>query len=372
MNKVLCTGGAGFIGSHTVDLLLEKGYTVRILDNLSPPVHQGWNKPKYISKEAEFIIGDIRNKEVVKKALYGIDYIIHLAAYQDYLPDFSKFFDVNSVGTALLYEVIVEEGFPVEKIIVASSQAVYGEGCYKCPADGTIEYPNPRTEEDLKKGKWDFVCEYAGSNLVPVPTNENYVHPYNQYSISKYSQELISLSLGKRYNIPTTCMRYSIVQGARQSFHNAYSGILRIFTQRKLKNLPLVVYEDGQQLRDYVSVHDVARANLLVMEDQRSDFEVYNVGGKKSTTVLEYANLISDTIVIPGFYRFGDTRHIVSDNNKLNKLGWEQKVSLEEIVKEYYDWILTQDDFRDCSEDANKKMLNYNVIRSVENEVRGK
>jgi len=369
--KVLVTGGAGFIGSHTVDLLLEKGYEVRILDNLTPPVHRDGQIPDYVPlNDVEFIHGDVRDKQAWEKALEGVDAVFHLAAYQDYLPDFSKFFHVNSVGTALLYEIVVEKRLPVRKIVVASSQATYGEGKYECPEHG-IQYPGPRPLEQLERGEWELRCPICGQEMKPLPADEAVVNPHNQYAMSKYTQEMIALNLGRRYGIPTVCLRYSITQGARQSFRNAYSGILRIFTMRLLNHKPPIVYEDGQQLRDYVYVGDVAKANLLVLEDDRANYQVFNVGGAKATTVLEYAHLLAEKLdrniepVIPGQFRFGDTRHIVSDISKLRALGWEPVTPLEQIAEEYIEWAREQPDLGDYYEEAEARMEELGTIRRV-------
>jgi len=205
-----------------------------------------------------------------------------------------------------------------------------------------------------------------------IPTDEAVTNPHNQYAVSKYTQEMVALNLGRRYHIPTVCMRYSIVQGARQSFRNAYSGVLRIFSQRLLNGRSPICYEDGQQLRDYVSVHDVVRANLLVLEDERADFQVFNVGGDRQVMVLEYANLVADIAgveiepEVPGVYRFGDTRHVISDVNKLKKLSWKPEVPMEAIVDEYLDWATAQTDFRDYYEEAEAKMRALGTIRKAE------
>jgi dTDP-L-rhamnose 4-epimerase len=220
--KVLVTGGAGFIGSHTVDFLLRKGYEVRILDNLTAPIHMNGQVPDYVPlKHIEFIQGDVRDKSVWEQALKGIDAVYHLAAYQDYLPDFSTFFHTNTVSTALIYEVIVEQHLSIHKVIISSSQAVYGEGRYHCEfctssndllsGHTSAIYPESRPEGQLKLAKWDVICPTCQRVMSPEWTDESIAHPHNQYAISKYSQELIALNLGQRYNIPTVCMRYSVI-----------------------------------------------------------------------------------------------------------------------------------------------------------------
>ncbi len=366
--KVLVTGGAGFIGSHTTDLLLEKGYSVRVLDSLETPVHPQKRKPDYIPEDVEFILGDVRNRSDLKKALNGVDFVFHLAAYQGYLPDFGKFAMVNDAGTALLYEIIVNERLPVRKVILGSSQAVYGEGKYECPEHGT-QYPPPRPLNQLEREEWEVRCPVCHQDMKPLTTEELRVNPHSQYAISKYCQELYALNLGRRFDIPTVALRYSITQGPKQSFHNAYSGILRIFTTRLFSNLPPIIYEDGKQLRDYVYVGDVARANLLAMENAAADFEVFNVGGDRAITALEYAELFNRTAgeniepVIPGEFRLGDVRHIVSDVSKLKKLGWRPEVPLEQIIREYLEWAKVQPDVANYHAEAEREMKQKGVIR---------
>lgn len=368
--KVLITGGAGFIGSHTADLLLERGHEVRILDSLEPPVHHQGQKPEYIPDEVEFILGDVQNRSDMERALQGANVVFHLAAYQGYLTDFGKFASVNDGGTALLYEIIVNEHLPIEKVILGSSQAVYGEGKYECPAHG-VQYPPPRRLSQLEGEEWEVKCPLCQGRMRPILTDESRVNPHNQYAVSKYSQELYALTLGERFGIPTVVLRYSITQGTRQSFYNAYSGILRIFTIRLLNGLPPIIYEDGQQLRDYVYVRDVVEANLLALENDSANFEVFNVGGSKATTVLEYANLLISLLgkdIEPqssGEFRFGDTRHIISDVSKLKRLGWQPKTLLEQIIREYLEWVQKQAQVSDCYTQAEKVMRRQGVIRSV-------
>jgi len=368
--KVLITGGAGFIGSHTADLLLEKGYEVRILDSLEAPVHPKREKPNYLSPEVEFILGDVQNKSDVKAALKGVDAVFHLAAYQDYLTDFSRFAFVNDGGTALLYEVIVNNHLPIQKVVLASSQAVYGEGKYQCSTHG-VQYPPPRELGQLEKKEWEVKCPLCGESMKPLPADELNCNPHNQYAISKYAQERYALTLGKRFGIPTVALRYSITQGPRQSFYNAYSGILRIFTIRCLNGLVPIIYEDGQQLRDYVYVKDVAKANLLVLGNAVADYEIFNIGGSNATTVLEYSKLFTSIAgcdmapQIPGEFRFGDTRHSVSAISKIKGLGWCPQIPLEQIIREYLEWVRQQGAISDYYTQTEQVMKNQGVIRSI-------
>lgn len=369
--KVLITGGAGFIGSHTANLLLEKGYEVRILDSLETPVHHLREKPKYITDDVDFILGDIRNKSDMQRALKGVNAVFHLAAYQDYLTDFSKFASVNEGGVALLYEIIVNDRLPVQKVILGSSQAVYGEGKYKCSIHG-IQYPPLRQIPQLMKEEWDIKCPLCGKDIEPLPVDESRTNPHNQYAISKYAQELYALTLGKRFGIVTVALRYSITQGPRQSFYNAYSGILRIFTMRLFNGLLPSIYEDGKQIRDYVYVKDVAEANLLALESDAANFEVFNVGGGKATSVLEYARLLITVLgkrvepKVSREFRFGDTRHVVSEISKIKQLGWQPKVTLEQIIREYIKWAREQPEVSDYYAEAENVMRQQGVLRSIE------
>jgi dTDP-L-rhamnose 4-epimerase len=367
MALVLVTGGAGFIGSHTVDRLLQLGYDVRILDNLQKPVHLK-GKPDYIPKEAEFILGDVRDKETIANALKDVEYVFHLAAYQDYLPDFSTFFHVNSVSTALIYEIAVAQNLKIKKIIVASSQFVNGEGIYKSK-DGKFYYPKRRSNKQLEKGIWNFPDE-SGEPLEWQWTPETYAAPPNQYAISKYSQELMALNFGERYNIPSVALRYSIVQGSRQSFYNMYSGACRIFSLSYYFDKPPVVYEDGMMMRDFVNVHDVVDANILAMQDNRLNYQSYCVGGGKAYSVKEFAEIVSKEFgkedikpLITGEYRFGDTRNACSDISKLKALGWFPKRTAQDSVKEYVNYLKAQTDIDDILDYANKTMKNLNVVR---------
>ncbi len=368
--KILVTGGAGFIGSYTVDRLLEKGCEVRILDNLQKPVHLK-GKPDYVPEKAEFIVGDVRDKTTLENAIRGVDVIYHFAAYQDYLPDFSTYFHVNSVSTALIYEIINEKKLPVKKVIVASSQAVLGEGLYRCQTHGEM-IPDIRFEEQLSSGDWEHHCPGCGKYMQYLITPEEKVNPQNQYAMSKYSQEQIAINLGKRYEIPSVALRYSIVQGPRQSFYNAYSGAMRIFNLHLYFDKQPTIYEDGMQIRDYINYQDVVDANILVLENDKADYQSFNVGGGKSYTVADFYKRVQEVTgkhidpIIAKYYRYGDTRHIVSDISKLKALGWEPKVAIEKSVFEYWQYLSSQSNIEDILDYAEKTMKNKSVVRAVQ------
>jgi len=370
--KVLITGGAGFIGSHTADALLRDGYEVRVLDSLEEPVHPGHAVPSYLDPRIEFVRGDVRDATVLLEALRGVDYVYHLAAFQDYLPTFSRFFDVNVTSTALIYELVVREKLPVKKVIVASSQAALGEGLYH-DADGRAVLPDIRPVEQLERGQWEVQAPkgFRGP-LQWRPTDETVANPQNQYGLSKIAEERVALSLGKRYGIPSVAMRYSIVQGPRQSFYNAYSGACRVFSLSFHLGREPMIYEDGQQVRDFVNVQDVVDANLLVLRDERADYEMFNVGGDKAHTVASFASVVAEVFGAKGYrpepcgkFRFGDTRHICSDVSKLKALGWKPTRTVYQSVEAYKAWLSTADNAAQILDYCNQQMAALNVVRAV-------
>ena len=367
--RILVTGGAGFIGSHTVDLLLDKGYEVRVLDSLQPRVHPR-GKPEYVPPDVDFRQGQVENPADLLAALVGVDFVFHLAAYQDYMPDFSRFLHVNAESTALLYELILAHRLPVRKVVVAASQAVAGEGKYRCAEHGVIR-PGPRPLAQLERGDWEVRCPHCSACLEPLPIDEATSNPHTAYGISKYAVEMLALNLGRRYGVPSTSVRYTYVQGPRNSFYNAYSGICRIFTLRILNGLAPVIYEDGRQLRDFLDVSDVARANLLLMENPAADYRVFNVGPGRATTVLDFARLVLRVAgsalqpIVSGQFRVGDTRHTVSDITALNALGWSADIPLDQTIGRYIDWIRPFHGTRDYLDAAEAAMRSQNVLREA-------
>jgi len=366
--KVLITGGAGFIGSHTADRLLKQGYEVRVLDSLQKPIHNAI--PEYLDERIEFVAGSATDVRALTEALQGVDYVYHLAAFQDYLPYFSKFVDVNVSSTARIYEIIVRDNLPIKKIIVASSQATLGEGLY-LDSDGNEVLPDMRLEEDLKKGIWE-PRPPEGKEIYCARTPERISNPQNPYGMSKIAEEMFALQLGKRYGIPSVAMRYSIVQGSRQSFYNAYSGACRIFCLAFHQGKEPQIYEDGNQIRDFVNIHDVVDANLLVLEDDRANYEMFNVGGGAPITVKHFAETVAEVFGIKdyepkpcGKYRFGDTRHIWSDISKIESLGWKPTRTIYDSVSEYKEWLNSASSIDNIIEYCSKKMEDLNVLRDV-------
>ncbi|ABD57162.1 NAD-dependent epimerase/dehydratase family protein [Jannaschia sp. CCS1] len=370
--KILITGGAGFIGSHTADALLALGHEVRVLDILQEPVHRGGAWPAYLDPAIERIQGDVRDEAVLLDALRGVDAVYHLAAFQDYLPEFSRFFSTNVTSTALIYELIVRENLPIQKVIVASSQAALGEGLY-LDAHGQRVLPGLRRDADLRRGVWDIQPGPGQAGpLTYQPTDESVANPQNCYGTSKIAQENAALNLGRMYQIPTVAMRYSIVQGPRQSLYNAYSGACRIFSLSFHLGRAPVIYEDGAQVRDFVNYRDVVDANLCVLTDTRADYEMFNVGGDAPVSVSEFASVVGEVFQHDGYmptasgkYRFGDTRHILSDVSKLKALGWRPTRSCRDSVTAYRDWMENAAPPAEILEQSEKMMAALGVVRTV-------
>jgi dTDP-L-rhamnose 4-epimerase len=344
--KALVTGGAGLIGSHIVDLLIQKGHQAVILDNLAKPTHLK-GRPDWINPQAEFILGDVRSREDLRRALEGVDWVFHQAADGGFTNAISHYFSNNSLPTAVLYELLRERRDgprPVQKVVTASSQAVYGEGKYACAEHGPV-YPEPRPVEQMRRGEWEMACPVCQRPMAGVPIDESQVNPLTPYALSKYMNELLALNLGKLYGIPTAALRYSLTYGPRQSLFNPYTGITSIFSTRILSGKPPVIYEDGRQTRDFIFVEDVARANLLAAENEAADYQAFNVGTGVATSVLDFVELLAQTYqreapaALRGEFRPGDFRHLSADASKLRKLGWAPQTPLAEGLRRYATWI---------------------------------
>ena len=348
---ILITGGAGFIGSHLADELLAYGYQVRILDSLLAQVHgPDAGRPAYLHPDAELIVGDVRDKETLRRALQGVDAVYHLAArvgVGQSMYEIKEYMDVNDVGTAVLLEALIEK--PVERLVVASSMSIYGEGLYKNAA-GELVHQASRSIRQLKEGVWE-PQDAQGSPLQPVPTPETKVPTLaSVYALSKYGQEQLALITGRAYHIPTVALRFFNVFGSRQALSNPYTGVLAIFASRYLNNQPPLVFEDGQQQRDFVHVHDVAHAGRLALEVPGAAYQVFNIGSGQYYTVEVLAKKVGQTLQKPhihpyisGKYRVGDIRHCYADISKAQSvLGFVPQVSFEEGMQELTHWLADQ------------------------------
>lgn len=347
--KILVTGGAGFVGSHLVDELTKK-HEVIIYDNLEPQVHK--NIPDYLNSSAEFVREDIRNRTKLKGALADCEVVFHQAAMVGVgqsMYQIERYMDVNTMGTAKLLDILANEEHDVKKLIVASSMSIYGEGKYECSECGII-YPLLRSNEQLKKKEWEMKCPSCGKIIKPVPTDENKpLQPTSIYAISKKDQEEMCLAVGKAYGIPTVALRYFNIYGPRQALSNPYTGVCAIFSSRIKNGNPPIIFEDGLQTRDFISVHDIVEANLLVMEKSTANYEVFNVGTGKPVSILDIANTLSKLYgkaprpEIVNKFRAGDIRHCFASISKIQNLGFKPLFSFEDGMRELVEWGKTQE-----------------------------
>jgi dTDP-L-rhamnose 4-epimerase len=349
--KVLVTGGAGFVGSHLVDGLLAAGHEVRALDALAAQVHGGGSgRPADLAREAELVVGDVRDRGAVARALDGVDAVFHQAAavgIGQSMYEIERYVSANSVGTAVLLEEIAARRDRIRKVVVASSMSLYGEGAYR-DAGGNEVHPPPRPTRQFEARRWELV-DAAGAELAPAPTPESKpLRPTSVYAITKRDHEELCLTVGSAYGIPTIALRYFNVYGPRQALSNPYTGVLAIFASRLLNGRAPLVFEDGLQSRDFVHVSDVVQANLLALASD-ADGAVYNVGTGRATTIAgvaeELARALDRPIApdVPGRYRAGDVRHCIADISRIRaELGYEPRMSFEQGLKDLLAWLHTQ------------------------------
>jgi dTDP-L-rhamnose 4-epimerase len=341
---VLITGGAGFIGSHLADELLRCGYRVRVLDSLVEQVHAN-GRPDYLDPEVELLLGDVRDRDALDRALEGVDAVVHLAArvgVGQSMYEIAEYTDANSAGTATLLEALLDRS--VSRLVVASSMSVYGEGLYLDP-DGEPVVDAARTRAQLARADWE-----PRPGLRPVPTPEWKAPSLaSVYALTKYDQERLCLIWGENYEVPTVALRFFNVYGPRQALSNPYTGVLAIFAARLLNGNPPLVFEDGEQRRDFVAVHDVARAIRLALDADPAAGRVLNVGSGRSVSVREIAALLADALdveiepVLTGRARAGDIRHCFADVELARAtLGFEAKVELEDGIAELVEWLADQ------------------------------
>jgi dTDP-L-rhamnose 4-epimerase len=373
--RALVTGGAGLVGSHIVDLLQAEGWSVRILDNLEPQTHRD-GKPPWLQAAiwngAEFVEGDMRDREVVESALNGIDVVFHQAAYGGYMPEISKYVAVNSFGTAQLLEIIREKNSGVRKIVVASSQVVYPEGAGECPQHGLV-FPGLRPVEQLKGGDFSVRCPACQSPTKSVPTPEYApLGGETVYAITKVDQEKLVLTWGRQVGIPTVALRYSCTFGPRQSIFNPYTGVIYIFCTRLLNNLPPVIYEDGEQTRDFSFVEDIARANFLAATSDQLDGKAVNVGSGRAVSIKQVAEMISEALqirlapIMNGEFRFGEMRHLISDTTLIRNAGYAPALSLEKGIERYLAWIRQQGSVKDYFAAAEPILRKKGILQKVD------
>jgi dTDP-L-rhamnose 4-epimerase len=373
--RALVTGGAGLIGSHLVDLLQAQDWSVRVLDNLEPQTHRDGKPPwlqAAIQNGAEFMEGDIRDREVVESALDGIDVVFHQAAYGGYMPEIAKYVAVNSLGTAQLLEIIREKNLGVQKIVVASSQVVYPEGAGECPQHGLV-FPALRPVEQLRRGDFSVRCPACQSPTKSVPTPEFApLGGETVYAITKVDQEKLVLAWGRQVGIPTVALRYSCTFGPRQSIFNPYTGVIAIFCTRLLNSLQPVIYEDGEQTRDFSFVEDIARANFLAATSDQLDGKAVNVGSGRAITIKRVAELISDALqirlapIVNREFRPGEMRHLISDTTVIRNAGYAPAVNLEEGIERYLEWIRQQGSVKDYFASAELILRKKGILQKVD------
>jgi dTDP-L-rhamnose 4-epimerase len=369
--QVLITGGAGFVGSHTAARLLAAGHEVRIFDNLTSQVHHD-GQFSDIPKDAEFIQGDVRNREELEKAVVGREIIFHLAAAVGVGQSMYRIADytaTNNLGTANLLQAILDTGSQPEKIVVASSMSIYGEGKYLCPDCGEVVAPSARPLRQMKERIWEMACAKCRHPLVPVATDEDKpLQSTSVYALSKKDQEEMTLLFGRTYGIPVVALRYFNIYGPRQSLSNPYTGVAAIFASRLMNKRSPVIFEDGGQMRDFVSVHDIARANLLAMENSRANGRAMNIGSGQPVTICEVAARLERALgvdlplEVTGKYRAGDIRHCFADISLATELlGYRPRTRLKEGIEELVAWLESQQ-ASDRVEEAMERLTEHGLV----------
>ena len=370
--KILVTGGAGFIGSHLVDELVERGHKVRVLDSLIEQVHGGG--PQYLNSAAEFVRADVCDAEAVRHALDGVDAVFHEAAevgvgQSMYEP--VRYMGTNTMGTTILLDEVRKRKSQIKKFVVASSMSIYGEGEYQCAGCGSVA-PAVRDLEKLREGEWDLRCPQCNGELTTVPTRESkQLFPASVYAVSKLDQEQLSLIMGRAAGVPTVALRYFNGYGTRQALSNPYTGVCAIFCARLLNDKAPLVYEDGKQTRDFVHVSDIVQANLLALESSGADYQAVNIGSGQPISIAEVAEMLAQAMgknisaEITGQHRVGDIRHCVADISKAKRLlGYAPKVQLRGGIDELIGWVKKQT-AEDRAHEAALELEKHQLVHSA-------
>lgn len=374
--KILITGGAGFIGSHLADFLVESSNSeITVLDCLDQQVHGKIDKPPdYLNKNVKFVRGTVNNYKEFEKVVKDNDTIFHLAAkvgVGQSMYQITDYVDTNILGTANLLNILVNSEHNVKKVVISSSNTVYGEGKASCAKCGIV-IPKLRVTNQLKNKSWKLQCPKCGSRLKSLLTDEKTLcNPSSIYALSKRAQEEMGLMINKTYGIDLTVLRFFLVYGPRQALSNPYTGVFAIFCTRLLNGKSPIVFEDGLQSRDFVSVKDVCQALLLAMESPAANGEIFNVGTGISLTIKEVAEKFTEKInpklkpIYNQQYRVGDIRHCVADISKIKeKLGYEPKISFDQGIEEYINWINKQENkIQDKTEEALEKLIEKGLLK---------
>jgi len=377
MKRVLISGGSGFIGSSLALKLLKMGYFVRVMDNLSTQIHGTDPEKSYlfnrIKPYVEFQKGDVRIRNDWEKALLDCDTVVHLAAETgtgQSMYQIRHYTDVNIGGTAILMEILAEKKVQIERLIVASSRAVYGEGKYYCVQHGAV-YPDGRDEKDMIAGHFEPRCPKCGEFVKMAMTDEeSRLKPTSLYGITKLTQEQIVLTMGAALGVPSVALRFQNVYGPGQSLHNAYTGILAIFTTLLRTSKKINIFEDGKESRDFVFIDDVVRSIILALEHNKAPGKVFNIGTGIPLNVIDTANYLKEIIggnseiTVSGNFRLGDIRHNVADLSLAESiLGYRPDINVKVGIKRFVDWVLTQDVPQNVYEESLEEMRNKGLFK---------
>jgi dTDP-L-rhamnose 4-epimerase len=375
-DRVLITGGAGFVGSHLADALAKSGHDVTLFDNLEPQVHgQATPRPAYLDAAHRLVVGDIRDADALTPLVRQADVVCHLAAMVGVgqsMYQVRRYTDVNVMGMATLLEVLAAERahLPTRKLVVASSMSIYGEGAYACDACGRVA-PRLRPVEQLAAGDWEMHCPSCGAILRPLPTNEDKpLYPTSIYAINKRDHEEMALAFGHAYELPAVALRFFNIYGSRQALTNPYTGVAAIFSGRMLAGQMPLIYEDGLQQRDFVHVSDIVQACCLAMAKPAADYQVFNVGTGRPVSVLKVGELLAEELGwTQGFeitkkYRAGDIRHCFADISRIRAaLGYEPRYRFEDGVRELVAWVRQQQGIQSSSTDADHQLAAFGLVR---------
>ena len=377
MKSVLISGGAGFIGSNLALKLLDRGYEVTILDNLNPQIHGFAPEKSYsynlIKDKVRFVKGDVNSAQDWEVALREVNVVIHLAAETgtgQSMYEINKYVNSNIGGTANLLELLTEDKHHVNKLVIAASRAVYGEGKFECKKHGVV-YPESRADKDMKKGDFEVKCPICNDKVTVLATDENSkLHPTSVYGFTKQAQEELCIIVGKSINVPVVSFRFQNVYGPGQSLKNPYTGILSIFSTRIKNGNDLNIFEDGLETRDFVYIDDVTDAIILGIEKDAANYEIFNVGSGEKIDVLTVANVLKEKykanikINVTGNYRLGDIRHNLGDLSSISaKLGYYPKVSFKEGISNFVDWVEKQEVESDNYELSIQEMKNKGLYK---------
>lgn len=370
--RALVTGGAGFIGSHLVDALLASGADVRVLDNLLPQAHPT-GVARFLSKDAELVVGDLRDRAAVDRALEGVDTVFHLGGIVgngQSMVDLRLYTDVNVVGTATLLEGMVARRAQFRRLVVASSMVVYGDGAYACPVHGELRQPPARSMDRLARALWEPTCPQCHSEVHAVATREDHpLVPTSTYGVCKRDQEELSLVVGRAYGLPTIALRYLNTYGSRQALSNPYTGVCAIMAMRILLGKAPTIFEDGRQLRDPTHVLDVARATIAAAEAPASAlYQPFNIGVGRPMSIADMARALARAVGrtiepnVTGEFRQGDIRHCFADVSRAaEQLGFRASITFDDGARELASWAVDQAP-EDRTDAANAELRRLGLI----------